>query len=173
MSITVSDALAYAGLRLIDLIALVLSKVILLTAYAFANYPNASTLALSLVFVYIIYKTLRRMVKFWLGIFLFFFKFTMYVLIVLTLLAVYVRGFKRFFTKDLIYLKDLLTSNLQASDDYFKQGAYQFMKDDKFDFLQSARDFLENSKFEIDESYFDQENYQNLVDNLANFWGQN
>lgn len=160
MAYTAYDVVTYAGLRLIDVVAILLSNIILAVGYAFVHFPNASTLVVALLAVYIIYKTLRRIVRFWLNMFITMVKLTVFSVVIFVLLAVYVRGFNRFFTKDIYFIKELLASKADASDEAFKQYAYKIMNDDRFEFLQGARDFFEGSTFHIDESY------EGLFDNI-------
>lgn len=141
MSFTAYDALAFAGLRAIDVLVFAMSNIIMALGYFFVNYPQASTLAISLVAIYITYKMFRRILR---------------SLVLLMLLAVYVRGFERFFTKDIYFIKELLFSKVEASDQAFKQYAYKIMNDDGADYLHGVKDFFERSSFHIDESYINQ-----------------
>lgn len=172
MSLTIYDTLEYAGLRLLDIIAFVLSNIIVATGYAFVNYPNASTLVLSVLTLYIFYKMIRRIVRFWLNMMVAMIKFTVIMLFLAVLAAVYVRGFNRFFTKDIYFLKELFTSQAEASDFLFKQYAYNLMDDDRFEFLHGARDFFEGSSFLIDDSYEYGETYDQFKNVLNDAIGE-
>ncbi|GBL49114.1 hypothetical protein CJJ07_000242 [Candidozyma auris] len=156
MSFTAYDALAFAGSRAIDVLVFAMSNIIMALGYFFVNYPQASTLAISLVAIYITYKMFRRILRFFVNVVLTMIKLTTVSLVLLMLLAVYVRGFERFFTKDIYFIKELLFSKVEASDQAFKQYAYKIMNDDGSDYLHGVKDFFERSSFHIDESYINQ-----------------
>lgn len=162
MSFTVYNILEYAGLRILDVVVFFLTNAILITGFAFSNYPNASTFVVSVLTLYIIYKMIGRIVRLWLNILISMIKFFFLVVFLFVLAAVYVRGFNRFFTKDIYFLKEFFTAQAEASDQNFKHYAYKFMEDDKFDFLGNMKDFFEGSSFQVDENYEYGETYDNL-----------
>lgn len=160
-------------------------------SYLLANYPQASSFLSGLVLLYVAYKLVARLVRFWYGMVVAAVKTAFFVSLVVLCVAVYLRGWK-FVSHDLPFLRDTLTEFVADSDTakpkYLRmllerlQGMLlgQVFSGKKSSGHQShgSRKYTNDYGIDIDESYFDyiNDNFQDQdfdYDKIKDFVAEN
>lgn len=128
MSLVIQQGVQWA----LSLIIFSLSTTIALVQYSFNQYPEASRVVLIILAVYIGYLFIVQIVKSGIRLIWFLVRMTVYLIILLTVLAVYFRG-TRFFTNDMSLVYDL-GANYKGENvmDYMMQRMQNFAVDSIF-----------------------------------------
>lgn len=177
----ISVALARTGM---DILAVVLSFTVYVLGTAASTFPNATGVLITIFGLYICYKMFKKIVRFWIGLFITTLKLLLALLVFTVCLAVYVRGFNTFVSVDLRHISEFLRqwANQESSTLSFKDHVYNFAfktmpNDEKYRFLANeANTVLKDSGIEFDPSYFDhvRENADDYLqkgfDALGQFW---
>lgn len=149
-----SDILAFVGLTLVTLLAFVLRYVILLVGYGLAEFPQVTTFIFALGAIYVAYKVAKRMVKFWIGLIITTVKTVFVLSLVLLGLAVYIRGFQRFFHRDIYFLGSMIQNSLLALENvenfdpksFAANYASKLAADENFDTIKDgAKQWMRNN----------------------------
>ncbi|KAK6198580.1 uncharacterized protein RJT21DRAFT_122153 [Scheffersomyces amazonensis] len=105
-----SDILHTIASIIVSLIVYTLRLLFILLNYSYSTYPEITSFIILLIVVYVAYKFIKRIVTFWINMFL----TTVKVLFTLTLIAIafsiYIRGWDRLIAHDLPLLKELFLS---------------------------------------------------------------
>lgn len=156
------DILTFLGKLLVTCLALALRNVITAVEYGFVQYPQISRVVFIMVAIYLAYKIARRMIRFWIALIISTIKTILIMVVLVLCFAIYLRGFHRFFSRDIYYLGDWLRTVQQETGDFdLKKYAFNYAtkltaEDDYVYLKEGAKKWLEDNGVEIDESYMGQ-----------------
>lgn len=135
--------------------------------YLLLNYPQATSFLVGLVLVYLAYRLVIRLIRFWYGMVIATVKTMLFLSFIFVCLAIYLRGWN-FFQHDLPFLKDsileLINDFASAKPKYLKilfQKLQNFAFDQFFNKKALSSHKFNSAKYtndygiDIDESYFD------------------
>lgn len=102
---------AYSACRaLVSVLVFSVSYILYCLEYLHSVFPGLMNLIYALVALYFIYSVARRMLRFWVNVFISTIKIVFYVTIVMVLVAIYFRGINGFINYDLVLLKNFVVS---------------------------------------------------------------
>ncbi|KAK6461234.1 hypothetical protein DFJ63DRAFT_337134 [Scheffersomyces coipomensis] len=107
-----SDILATIGSIFVTIFVFLLRNSIILFKYGYTNYPEVTAVIILLVAVYIVYKLLSRIVRFWINLFITAVKIILVIMIIAVAFTIYLRGFQRLINHDLPLLAEFLSHNI-------------------------------------------------------------
>lgn len=91
----------YQVLRwLVNILVFVLHNVVVLTQLAYNTYPQITSTVFTIIASYFIYKLTIKIIKIWIGFVIRLIKLTLFFFFVVLCFVVYLRGFQRFFERD-------------------------------------------------------------------------
>lgn len=99
-----ADVLTKTGQIAINVLATAISLAVFLIGQMSVRFPNFTAVLATLIGVYVCYKMIRRIIRFWVSLFVSLLKLIMLLAVLLLCLAVYLRGF-RFFSVDIPHIK--------------------------------------------------------------------
>lgn len=118
----VEDILVPAGRAAVTTLAFVLRALVISLAYAHQQFPQATTIAFVLVGTYLAYRFIKRVIRMWINFLISTIKTALTLMVIGVIFAIYLRGFHRFFTRDIYFIGDMFKSAAEEKFDYQKTG---------------------------------------------------
>lgn len=120
--ITVGEVLEFCLRVVVLLLGLTLQGIFIGFNYAHTTFPETTNLVLLLLATYVAYSIIKRVIRMWLNFLLSMIKTGFTILFIVVLFAIYVRGFHRFFTKDIYFIGSIFKLANEESFDYKQTG---------------------------------------------------
>lgn len=138
------DILVFAGRVSVAILAYILRISILTFAYAHEQFPQVTTTVLILLGSYLAYRFIKKVVRMWLNFLISTIKTALTLMLIGVLIAIYLRGFNRFFTRDIYFIGELFKLAAEENFDYQRTGYKYASKTfgEKYDFLRRGADVL-------------------------------
>lgn len=138
------DILVFAGRVSVAALAYILRFSILTFAYAHEQYPQVTTTVLLLIGSYLAYRFIKKVVRMWVNFVISTIKTALTLMLIGVLIAIYLRGFNRFFTRDIYFIGELFKLAAEENFDYQRTGYNYASKTfgEKYDFLRRGADVL-------------------------------
>ncbi|SGZ55855.1 CIC11C00000002537 [Sungouiella intermedia] len=164
------DVLEFCGRVVVFLLEIVLRYSINGISFAHKTFPQATTTILVLLGSYLAYRFIKRVIRIWFNFIISTIKTIFTLLFVGVLFAIYIRGFHRFFTKDIYFIGDMFKLAAQDNFDYKKTGynyAYKMFDGGHYDFLRrGAKTLFGKEDVTVEE-------FNNLKDEALEFFAEN
>lgn len=120
--ISVGEVLEFCARAVVLLLGLSLQGIFIGFNYAHTNFPETTNLVLLLLATYVAYRIIKRVIRMWLNFVLSMIRTGFTILFIFVLFAIYVRGFHRFFTKDIYFIGNMFKLAKEESFDYKQTG---------------------------------------------------
>lgn len=151
----IGEIAVFVGKILVSILAYAFTAAINTFQYCNVQFPTATNYVTLAVLVYVAYKFIRRMIRVWIRLIYSLIKIAFFGTLALVCFAIYLRGFHRFFTRDIYGIKAWFQSSGAGPVDwahYAQKYALILSAPNKdFDFLKkSALDWVANNKENID-----------------------
>lgn len=142
---TVGDLLVFCGRMVVLLLGFGLRISVAGFDYAHTAFPETTNTILVVIGIYVAYRFIKRVIRMWINFVLSIIKTALTVLLIALLFAIYLRGFHRFFTKDIYFLSSMVKLAADEKLDYKKTSynyAYKMFDGGQYDFLRRGAQAL-------------------------------
>lgn len=138
------EVLVFVGRIAVLALAFTLETLITAVTFAHSQFPQVTNTVFLVVGVYLGYRFIKKVIRMWISFLLSTIKTILTLLFIGVLFAIYLRGFHRFFTRDIYFILDMCKS---ATNDFdYKKTSYQYATkmagESKFDFLRRGAQTL-------------------------------
>lgn len=141
---TAGEVLVFIGRMVMSSLAFILENIIIGIGYAHNTFPQATTTVFVLIGAYLAYRFVKKVIRLWINFLISTVKTILTLVLVGVVFAIYLRGFHRFFTKDIYFIADMLKTTAAEDFDYRRSGFEYASKvvDGKYEFLRRGAQTL-------------------------------
>lgn len=119
---SVGDILVIGGRIAINSIAFILRYVFICIQYFSRSFPWASDLIATVCLIYLLYRILRRLLSMWIALVKSVVKFSVLFVLFILVAAIYIRGARTFFSRDVQFLSSVIQKLLSL---HYRNEVYQ------------------------------------------------